>query len=359
VHLGWVGGKRRRKVVYGKTRAEVNQKVTRLLAEQQKGLPIQTASITVAAFLEQWMEQVVIPTTTPGTAGTYRSIIDKHLVPAIGTHKLDKLSQQHVQAMLNAKLAAGLSPAMVGQIRIVLRAAISQAMRWDLVGRNVVALTTPPKGAKFDGYGVSPDEVRAIMTTVQNDDLEALYAIATSVGLRMGELLGLTWADVDLEAAQIAVRHQLQVIDGVPQLVALKSRHSRRSVPIDPILAIVRGHRTRQIARRLADGVAWSEDGFVFAWPAGTPVSDSYLRKHWHQVRAAAGLPDRVRFHDLRHGALTILAARGTAPRTLMGIAGHATIATTMDVYAHLDADSARASVELMRDLYGPQEGVS
>jgi integrase len=338
----------------------VNQKIIRLKADQERGLPIQTSSTTVAAFLDQWMADVVVPTRTPGTAKQYQSIIGAHLKDAIGSHRLERLTQRHVQTMLNAKLAAGMSAAQVGQIRAVLRAALNQAMRWDLVGRNVAALTTPPKAERFEGYAVSADEVRAIMAAAQDDDLEALYAIATSVGLRMGELLGLRWNDVDLEHGTIQVRKQLQSIAGALTLVDLKSRSSRRSIALaGGVAAIVRRHRKRQIATQLGAGTRWSENGYVFAWPSGKPISDSYVREQWYEIRAAAGLPDHVRFHDLRHGAFTLLAARGTAPRTLMGIAGHATIATTMQIYAHLDAEDVRASVDRMGDLYSTEMGAS
>jgi integrase len=359
VHLGWDATGRKRKVVYGKTRAEVNQKITRIRADHQKGLPIQTAGTTVAAFLQEWIDVVVRPNRTQGTTKQYQSMINTHLLDTIGKHKLEKLTQQHVQAMLNAKLAAGTSPAMVRQIRAVLRAALNQAMRWDLVGRNVAALTTPPKVERFEGYALSPDEVRAIMVQVQGDTLEPLYAIATSVGLRMAELLGLRWNDIDLDTCLIHVRRQLRVIDGTPILMDLKSRNSRRTVPlVGPVATIVRAHRKRQIAQRLEAGVPWSEDGHVFAWADGRPISDSHVRDHWHALRKPAGIPDHVRFHDLRHSALTILATRGTAPRTLMGIAGHSTIATTMGIYAHLDADDVRAAVDLMENLYSAEQRV-
>ncbi|MDQ3656086.1 MAG: site-specific integrase [Chloroflexota bacterium] len=351
--LGWEAGKRRRKVVYGRDRAEVSRKVSQLLNQHQRGLPIQTANKTVKVFLTEWLDQAVKPSKSYGTHRAYNVIVNRHLVPAIGKHPIEKLTQQHVQAMLNAKQVEGLSLATVRQIRVVLRIALNQAMRWDLVGRNVAALTTPPGGERFEGYGISTDEVRAIMSAVRGDDLEALYAIATSVGLRLAELTGLRWLDVDMDNGLIQVRRQLKVIDGTPQLVDLKTKSSRRTVPLaPPVLRILRAHRTRQIAQRLVHGVPWSESGFVFAWQDGGSISESYVRKHWFTVRKAAGLPDRVRFHDLRHGALTIMAARGTAPRTLIGIAGHSQIVTTMQVYAHLDAENVRTATGLMSDLY-------
>ncbi len=150
---------------------------------------------------------------------------------------------------------------MVRQIRAVLRTALNQAMRRDLVGRNVAALTTPPIFDRFEGYGISPDEVREIMHAVAGDPLRALYAIATSVGLRRGELLGLRWVHIDMEGGVIQVRKHLKVVDGKPVLADLKSKSGRRSVPLPaPVLSQLRHHRTQQIATRLDSGVPFVED---------------------------------------------------------------------------------------------------
>jgi integrase len=350
VNLGWEGGKRRRKVVYGTTRAEVSQKVTRLLADQERGLPIQTADKSLAAFLDEWLEQVVKPTRSASTYTTYRVAIQTHIKPALGRYTLAKLTQQHVQAMLNA---LEVSPTTARLVRGVLRTALSQAMRWDLVSRNVAALTAAPRGERFEGTALSPDQVRSVMAAVAGEDLEALYAIATSVGLRHAELLGLRWRDVDREAGTITVKYQLQRGKGDPVFLELKTRSSRRTISLPPpVLTILRAHHRRQLERRLLAGPAWRDHDLVFCGPNGRQYRADEIYASWSRVKLATGIPTHVRFHDLRHTALTILATRGVPPRTLMGIAGHATIAVTMQIYAHLDVNSVRESIDLMSDLY-------
>jgi integrase len=357
VHLGWEGGKRRRKVVYGKTRAEVSQKVTRLLAEREKGSPIQTADKSVAAFLDEWLAQVVKPTRAANTYTSYRTAVETHIKPAIGKHQLSKLTQQHVQGMLNTLTV---SPATVGLVRSILRAALNQALRWDLVSRNVAALATPPKKERFEGYALSPDQIRALMAAVAGEDLEALYAIASSVGLRQAELLGLRWRDVDRDTGTVTVRYQLQRGAGAPTFVELKTRSSRRTITLpSSVQSILRAHYRRQLERRLQAGGAWRDNDLVFCDAHGNHLHPEEVRRHWIAAKERAGIPEHVRFHDLRHSALTILASRGVPLRTLMGIAGHSTIAVTMQIYAHLDADSVRESIELMSDLYGGESGVS
>lgn len=350
VHLGWDETGRRRKVVYGKTRAEVSQKITRILHDHQKGLPVQTADKTVAAFLDEWLEDVVKPTKSAATYRAYRSNAETHIKPAIGKHRLIKLDQQHVQTMLNRLTVSSETARLV---RSILRAALNQAMAWDQVSRNVAALTAPIKGERFEGYALSPDEVQRVMAAVADDSLVALYAIATSVGMRQAEILGLRWRDVDRETGTITIRHQLATNEPDRIFVELKTKSSRRTISLPPpVLDMLRRHHTRQLEQRLQSGGKWYDFDLVFSRNHGLPYHPTEVRRHWRKVKLTAGIPESVRFHDLRHSALTILASRGVPPRTLMGIAGHSTIAVTMQIYAHLDTDSVRSSIDLMSDLY-------
>jgi len=171
--------------------------------------------------------------------------------------------------------------------------------------------------------------------------------------MRQAELLGLRWRDVDRETGTITVRHQLATNEPERIFVELKTKSSRRTISLPPpVLDILRRHHIRQLEHRLQSGGKWQDHDLVFSRNHGLPYHPTEIRRHWKGVKAKAGIPEHVRFHDLRHSALTILATRGVPPRTLMGIAGHSTIAVTMQIYAHLDADNVRSSIDLMSDLY-------
>lgn len=157
VHLGWNEDGRRRKVVYGKTRAEVSQKIAKIIADHQKGLPIQTSDMTLSAFLDQWLEQSVKPSVRPRTYDSYTSIVNLHLKPALGKHKLPKLTQQQIMTMMAAKRAAGSSERTIAYIRAVLRIALNQAMRLDLVHRNVAALVKAPTASDFEARALNDE----------------------------------------------------------------------------------------------------------------------------------------------------------------------------------------------------------
>jgi integrase len=347
---------------------------------------------TVGKFLDEWLEQVVKPTKRPRTYDNYMYVVDLHIKPTIGKHRIEKLSQQQVQAMLNAKPAAGLAAGSVANIRRVLRAALNQAMRWDLVARNVATLTTLPKSEAFEGYALNANEVTQLLAAAGGERLEALYWVAISLGLRQGEIFGLRWSDVDLEGGTLSVRKQLQYrritdvtatdLDGlpavgrkraqaaregwkgndtsgntkeplVPMLVDPKTSRSRRTISIPSrVVDALKRHRDRQDVHQLEAGGRWQDWGLVFVTSIGSPLNQSNFRKDWVVTRKLAGLPDKVRFHDLRHSALSLMADRGVPAHDLMAIAGHSQITTTMQLYVHSSAENRKAAAKTLDDLF-------
>ncbi len=181
-----------------------------------------------------------------------------------------------------------------------------------------------------------PDEARAFLGAARGDDLEALYRLALSTGLRQGELLGLKWEDLNIDGAELRVNHALQRFGGALHLVPPKTVRSRRSVPI-PALAVetLRTHRARQRDARLLAGARWHETGLVFATKWGTPIEPTNATRSFKRLLARAGLR-QIRFHDLRHSCATLLLVQGVSPRVVMEILGHSQISLTMNTYSHV-----------------------
>jgi len=138
------------------------------------------------------LADVVKPSRQPKTYVTNADSVRLHLKPTLVTHELAKLSPQLVQALMSAKTPAGLSPCMVHHIRVVPRIALSQAMRWGLVARNAAALTEPPRQVRSEVVPLRPTEARALLTAVEGNRLAALVRVALTLGLRQGEVLGLS-----------------------------------------------------------------------------------------------------------------------------------------------------------------------
>lgn len=352
-------GKLRRKYVSGRTRADVNRKVKRLLNDDQMGIPIATDVPTVARYLTSWLEDVVKPGSRPRTYESYEGVCRLHLIPTIGRHRLDKLTAQHIQAMLALKRSEGLKGTSLVNIRTILRIALAQAVRWDLVSRNVAALTDPPKTETFQPKPLAPAEVSQLLEHFAGDREEALYVVAVMLGLRQGEILGLIWDDVDFGKGTLQVRRQLQWSVDKPRralLVEPKTERSKRQLPLpSDVLEVLRRHRTRQLEERLLAGPQWhAEFDLVFRTSTGAPLDASALTRRFRTALSEAGL-ERRRFHDLRHTTGSFLTAMGVHPRHVMEILGHSQIATTMNTYAHVELDSLRDALAHVSEFYPPE----
>lgn len=339
---------------YARTRAEAAAKLTAALKAVQDGMPIPGERQTVAEFLEEWLEGSARPSVRPGSYASYASLIRVHLIPELGHVPLAKLTPQQIQALMNRKLASGLSPRRVAMIRGTLRTALNQALRWGLVARNVATLVSPPRAAHFEVRPLDPAQARAFLDAVRGDRLEALYTVALAIGLRQGEALGLRWEEVDLEAGVVRVRHSLQRIDGGLRLVEPKSARSRRTIVLPDVARdALRVHRLRQTEQRLAIGAEWDESGFVFTTALGRPLNDSNVTHMFQRHLERAGLP-RQRFHDLRHACASLLLAQGVSPRTVMDILGHSQITLTLNTYSHVTPALRTDAATKMDDLLAP-----
>lgn len=350
IHLGYVNGKRSRKSFYGKTRRDVQERMTKALSEVQAGLPVRSDDReTVADYLSRWLSASASQRVRPRTLAGYRLIADKHLIPAIGRVPLAKLTPAQVQAMLNAKTAAGAKPQTTRNIHAVLRRALTQALRWGAVSRNVATLVDLPRVDRQEVRGMSPADAKAVMAAMAGERLEPLVLLTLSTGLRQGEALALRWQDVDLDVGTVRVRYSLQRMPGRGvELVEPKTTRSRRTLHLPTSTATaLREHRKRQLAERLWAGSRWQEGDYLFTTSIGTPMIGSDVTRRFQALLRAAGLP-AMRFHDLRHGAASLLLAQGVHPRVVMEMLGHSTITLTMNVYSHVIPDLQREAATKM-----------
>lgn len=353
VNLGYQNGKRKRKYFYGDTRREVQQQLTKSLRDQQQGLQIAPERQALGQFLTCWLEDSAKPSVRPKTYVSYEQIVRIHLNPELGRIPLAKLTPRDVQAFINRKLAAGLSPRTVDYCRAVLRRALNQALRWGLVARNVATLVDPPKQSRPSPRFLTPAEARVFLETVKGDRLEVLYTVALAIGLRQGEALGLVWEDVDLEAGTLTVRYALQRVGGKLTRVEPKTQTSRRTLALPGVaLAALRRHRTRQLEERLVAGSRWQDSGLVFTTMTGTPLDARNVVRQFHRLRTQAGL-SWLRFHDLRHAYGSLLAAQGVHPRVAMELMGHSQLSVTMQVYTHVAPELAREAADKIDALLG------
>lgn len=341
----------RRKYLYARSRQEAVRKLHEALRAQEEGMPLERGRATVGSWLQRWLEEVARPRLCPSTYRSYSDIVRLHLVPSLGGLRLSRLTPMDVQALLNRKLEAGLSPRRVQYVHAVLRASLEDAMRFGLVARNVAWLVSPPRAERPPVRPLGLQEARALVQAARGHRLGALFVLALATGLRLGELLGLRWEDVDLEGGTVTVCRTLQRVGGELVWGEPKSARSRRTVPVPaPALEALREHRRRQLEERLALGEAWADPGLVFATSIGTPLDPRGVGRLLGRLLERAGVR-QARFHDLRHTAASFLLALGVHPRVAMETLGHSQVSLTMDTYSHVTAALQREAAERLGEL--------
>ncbi len=342
-------GRGRRKHFLGHSRGDVGRKLNAALKARDDGAPIVVDERqTLGQFLTRWLADRVEPTARPATVRGYESKIRVHITPALGSVPLVKLTPQRLQSFLNERLKSGLSPRTVHHLRAIVRAALTDAVKWGLVTRNVADLVDPPRVPHQEIRALSPAEAQALLEAVRGNRLEAVYSVALALGLRQGEALGLRWEDVDLDAGTLRVRRSLQRIGGAFHFVEPKTIRSRRTLALPDVAArALRDQRLRQLQERLAAGPMWEEHGLVFARANGAPLLGSNVTRDFQRLLARAGLR-RLRFHDMRHACASLLIAQGVHPRVVMETLGHSQIAITMNLYAHVLPEAQREAAAQM-----------
>jgi integrase len=222
-------------------------------------------------------------------------------------------------------------------------------MRWGYVARNVATLVSPPRIPRHEIAPLSAEQARTVLAAAKGDRHEALYVLALSTGMRLGELLGLRWQDVDIEGGMLQVRQALTRTKARLQLGEPKSARSRRRIALTPrTVEALRQHRSRQAVERLRLGPTWQDIGLVFPSEVGTPMdAGNMLRQSFHPLLDKAGLP-RIRFHDLRHTAATLLLQQGVHAKIVSEMLGHSSIGLTLDTYSHVLPDMQQQAVQAM-----------
>jgi integrase len=190
------------KYIYSKTRKDAAAKLAKAIADRDSGVVFDCGSLTVGEYLDRWLD-AVSGTVRARTWKRSEEMVRLHLVPALGTTRLDRVNALQLQSLYRSKLDSGLSTRTVRMIHTTLHKAIKQAVRWSLIPRNVTEAVDPPREQKSEIKPLDEGQVKRLLEAVRGDRLEALYVLAVTTGMRSGELLGLRWEDVDLETGTL------------------------------------------------------------------------------------------------------------------------------------------------------------
>ena len=376
---GWVtvgtkdDGSPDRRYRMGRTEAEVTRKVQDLERSRETGQLAGTAKgLTVAQWMETWLTTIAPRRIRRSTLeSTYAPKVRNRIIPGLGKHRLDRLTPEHLERFYTRLEDNGLAPATVLQIHRILSRALKIAMRRGYITRNVATLVDAPSVSQAEIEPLTLDEAQRIIELAARRRNGTRWSVALALGLRQGEALGLRWQHVDLDAAALTVRWQLQRLawrHGCPdphacgkghhrpscsahctgharscpqrtggglRLTELKSDKSVRTIALSPHLtAALRAHRAAQLEERMIAGPAWQDGDFVWCQPNGRPIGAHADWDEWKALLKTAGIRD-ARVHDARHTAATLLLAQGVDQRVVMEILGHSQISMTAK-YAHV-----------------------
>ncbi len=341
--------------VHGR-KSDAQKRLNELLVSIEKGGYTPSGRLTVAEHLHSWLDGYVRTNCSERTLDGYRSIIEQHLIPAIGQIQLKQLNPQAIQNYYS-HACEELSARTVHHQHRVLSQSLKYAMRQGYLGRNPAELVDPPKPIKKQMRALEPNEAKILLEVAQGSYYYPIIYTALSSGLRQAELLGLRWRDVDLDYMTISVNQVLYKRRGICQFKTPKTNTSRRSVNMTPKLAIyLREYREsrRTLYKRILR--PFELDTLVFSTIGGQPIDPAVSGHNFHVVAVKAGLGN-VRFHDLRHSFASLMLKQGVSPKVISSALGHASVAFTMDTYSHILNGMQDQAMSLLNNVL--PEGVS
>ena len=296
-------------------------------------------NLTVGLYLQGWLDTYAVPNCSAKTVQAYRQTVNRYTVD-IAHLQLQKLEATDIQPIYADMSKQKLSNNTIDSLHKVLHIALNTAVKQGVLKRSVMAAVIAPKVVSKQVEVWDPETRSKAIEVLKDSRFGDFYLLALLTGMRKGELAGLKWANVDLERGRLQVVNTLQRISGRGLVLGVpKTERSRRSIALSDaavgLLHEVRGKQTIQKAE-IAD--AWTQSGFVLTHPDGMPLDSEVVSKAFTKLVKEAGFPD-LTMHGLRHTHATILLEQGVNPKVVSERLGHASVATTMDIYSHVLPD--------------------
>jgi integrase len=361
-------GRTKRYTVYGRTRAEVRDKLKAARERLDNGVAVQDSKRTLADWLAHWRATTLAASDRKeSTRELYANLCRRHLEPEpFGAIKLNQIKPSDVEGMVLAMRAktkasktAGVDPvralsdATIRQVYTVLRAGLDGAVRDGLLAKNPAAAVKRPGVARKEAQHASAVDVTKLLLCADGLRYRNVLTLVAATGLRRGEALALHWSEVDLDAGVLLVRGTLGRVGGKLVISEPKTDRSRRTVPIaPPLVTMLQSHRAAQDAERLAGRDQWLDHGLVFTTEIGTAVDPRNILRTIQIAARKAGMAG-VGVHTLRHSAAVAWLEAGVHIKAVADLLGHSSIAITGDIYGHTSDDIARSAVDGLAEQLG------
>ena len=354
-------GKRKQKWLCGFTsRADAERALTETLASLDRGTYIEPSKLSLERYLlDEWLPACAARIRAT-TVESYRDLIERHVTPAIGNVPLASLTPLALTKFYGSLLTSGrvrgtggLSPRTVRYVHAIIRKAMSDAVGWRLLPSNPCDGAVPPSAAAARSPEMkvwTADQLRAFLDFTRDDRDYIAWHLAATCGLRRGEVCGLRWSDLALDATPPTLAVRQQLVESMYRLTFAppKTARGKRLVVLDPVtVAALRAHRRRQAAERLAHGAEYQDHDLVVARIDGTPAHPNNLGQHFRRQIVKSGVPP-IRFHDLRHTHATLALQAGIHPKIVSERLGHASTSFTLDVYSHVTPSMQQQAADVM-----------
>lgn len=323
--------------------------LAKLIRAQETGLDLSAARLTVSTFLDRWLE-VWKDRVKPRTHFRYAELIRLHVKPTLGSTSLTKLRPLHMEELYGQLRKRGLAGTTILQVHRILHAAFNQGVKWELLERNPTDAVKAPRKSSQEAAALTAEQIPSLLEVVRGSLLELPTLIALGTGMRLGEVLGLRWRDVDLDSATARVRQTLQI---TMQFDTPKSHRSTRAISLPTFLVgALRTHKKTQNERRLMLGEAWHDLDLVCNRGDGQPLRPDTISKQFRSASKSAGLD--ITFHGLRHTHASLMLSSGTDIKVTSARLGHSSISITADLYTDVASKAERAATEAFDKYLAP-----
>jgi integrase len=380
-HQGWelkfdlgrdpVTGKRlSRYVNFRGTKREAQAELNRLLNRKNEGTYVDPTKMTVAEYLEHWLAVDIDRRLSAKTAARHRGIVQHQLIPRLGVVPMRKLAAVHIEAceaelqrkgnVKGSKRGHGLTAQTVLHVHRTLSQALAHAVKTGVLFRNPAEQVKPPRPQSREIAILTKPEIATLLHAAQGSWIYLLVLVGVTTGMRRGELLGLRWQDIDFGAARLTVNQSLERIRGKTVFKSPKTKGSRRTITL-PTLTVeaLKEHRAAQAEERLKLGLGKAE--LVFSHGDGSAFDPDSVTKAFDRLIKSAGVR-RITFHGLRHTHISHQLMDGVHIKIVSERAGHASISTTLTVYAafipNMQADAAAGVDAWLRQALASADGL-
>ena len=333
-------GKRKfhNKTVKG-TKKDAQKALNSMLRDADLGLLGNSQKQTLNEYLDVWLETIAKPRLQYRTFKDYGDLLRRYVRESLGNTKLSDLKAVHIQKLYGEMLERGLSPRIVRYTHATLSSALKEAVKLDILPRNVATLVQLPKMNPKEMDVLSKDETILFLETLEGERLATVFSFALASGMRCQEYLGLQWKDINFEQGTATVQRAVvwHRTGGGWHFSQPKTAKSRRTVPLpSSVMQELRRHRIRQNEERLKLGASWHQNDLVFPSEIGTPLNPPNVTRHFKRILKKAKIRTSIRLYDLRHTTATLLLQAGINPKIVSERLGHSTITLTLDVYSHV-----------------------